>query len=174
MTLASVCGHLCVYVRVWYHISRVWLFIHVSVRINFFFCMSCSNDQNRHTQTTRTLLKCNNHFVPFLFFVILLCEILGSYCYMYEMKWNVVRTQCLFFYFFLLSRKAFRQMFLLLVLSLRTFHSLITLDIFYCSLSRSLCHLHAAPVAMYLVLVLLEWQNSNNVAVYVDKTETWI
>lgn len=162
-TLASVWTFDCC---VWCHISCMWLFIHVSVRINFFFCMSWSNDQSTY--------KLPEHFwnviiilFLFLIFVILLCRILGSYCYMC-MKWNEMLWEhnvVVVFPLFFLSRKAFRQMFLLFVIIAHISLTDYTWHILLLTVSHSLAP-PFLPAAMYLVLVLLQRQNSNNETVY--------
>lgn len=140
-TLASVWTFDCC---VWCHISCMWLFIHVSVRINFFFCMSWSNDQSTY--------KLPEHFwnviiILFLFWSLLFycAEFSGAIviCVWNEMKCCENTMLLLFFHCFFCPEKPFGKCFYC-SLSLHTFHSLITLDIFYCSLSRTLWHLRSS------------------------------
>lgn len=132
----QLCGYLCL-LCVWFHISCIWLPIHVSVRINFFFFfffISQSNDQptyKLYTIYTRTVLQCNNHFRSFFFwcFVVQNSRVLLLYLWN-EMLWE-------HYVFFGCPQKPFGKCFYC-SLSLYTFHSLIAVDIFYCSMSHSL------------------------------------
>lgn len=171
----QLCGYLCL-LCVWFHISCIWLPIHVSVRINFFFFffISQSNDQptyKLYTIYTRTVLQCNNHFRSFFFWCFVVQNSRELLLYLWnEMLWE--------HYVFLLAvpRSLSANVFIVPYHCTHFTHWLqLTYSIAQClTLFHLLRHLHPLLFVLYLVLGYFRSSKWKQRESWWKKNETWI